>query len=143
MPSTTNVSSILKSIRDIMRDDNGLSGDAQRLEQLGWMIFYKIFCLKEAELTIMNRDYRSSIPDHLKWESWAEDSEGITGEALIEFIDRTLFPHLRDLEVESGDKRGQIVKNVFNGNNNYMKSGTILRKVISKLNEINFKLAYN
>ena len=137
-PSTTNVSSILKSIRDIMRDDNGLSGDAQRLEQLGWMIFYKIFCLKEAELTIMNSNYHSTLPSHLRWESWAEDDEGITGEALIEFVDRTLFPHLRDLEVENNNKRGQIVKNVFNGNNNYMKSGTILRKVITKLNQINF-----
>jgi type I restriction enzyme M protein len=133
----SNITNTLKSIRNIMRNDQGLSGDAQRLEQLGWMIFYKIFCSKEDELMMFNPEYKSCIPKDAAWSSWAVNDEGITGEELVQFVDRNLFPLIRNLNVE-GNRRAEIVRDVFNGNNNYMKSGTYLRQVINKLNEIHF-----
>lgn len=106
------INSTLKSIRDIMRNDQGLSGDAQRLEQLGWMIFYKIFCGKELESQLFNRLYISPIPKELVWSAWASNDEGMTGEQLIEFVDRRLFPILKNLSVED-NKRAEIVRDVF------------------------------
>jgi type I restriction enzyme M protein len=136
-----NLSGIIKSIRDIMWQDNGLNGDAQRIEQLGWMLFLKIFSDKDKELEILQDDYQSPIPAELHWEAWAADSEGMTGDELLEFVDRTLFPTLRNLDVSTGNKRAVIVREVFEGNNNYMKSGTNIRKVLNKLNEIDFNIA--
>lgn len=133
----SNISNTLKSIRNIMRNDQGLSGDAQRLEQLGWMIFYKIFCSKEEDLLMFNPEYKSCIPSDVKWSTWATNDEGETGEELVHFVDRKLFPILKNLNTE-GNRRAEIVRDVFNGNNNYMKSGTYLRQVINKLNEIHF-----
>jgi len=136
-----NLSGIIKSIRDIMWQDNGLNGDAQRIEQLGWMLFLKIFSDKDKELEILQDDYQSPIPPELHWEAWAGDAEGMTGDALLEFVDRTLFPILRNLDISTGNRRAVIVKEVFDGNNNYMKSGTNFRKVLNKLNEIDFNIA--
>jgi type I restriction enzyme M protein len=136
-----NLSGIIKSIRDIMWQDNGLNGDAQRIEQLGWMLFLKIFSDKDKELEILQDDYQSPIPTELHWDAWAADAEGMTGDALLEFVDRTLFPTLRNLDISTGNRRAVIVKEVFDGNNNYMKSGTNFRKVLNKLNEIDFNIA--
>ena len=136
-----NISGIISSIRQIMWQDNGLNGDAQRIEQLGWMLFLKIFCDKDKELEILNDDYASPIPVEYQWDNWAADDEGITGDELLEFVDRKLFPALRNIDISTSNKRAVLVHEVFDGNNNYMKSGINIRKVLNKLNEIDFNRA--
>ncbi len=139
-----NVSAVVSSIRNIMRQDRGISGDAQRLEQLGWMLFLKIIDDKDQELEILKDDYISVIPEKFQWRNWAADAEGITGDELLEFIDsnaqsnRGLFATLRNLTSVKYPQRAAIVKEVFDGSNNYMKSGYEMRKVINKLNEVDF-----
>ena len=137
-----NIANIIKSLQNIMWKDPGVSGDAQRLEQLGWMITLKILDDKDAELELLNDDYVSVIPEKLKWRTWAADSEGITGDAMKEFVDTELFPGLQNLDVSSGkdgvNKRAVLVRDIFAGTNNYMKNGTIIRQVVNKLNEIDF-----
>ena len=134
----SNIGGIIKSIRDIFRKDPGLSGDAQRIEQLGWMIFLKLFDEKDKEKEILNKKYKSPIPTKLKWRNWAEDDEGMTGDALITFVNNELFPQLKNLTIGLDDKLGVIIRNIFDGTNNYMKSGTTFRQAINKLNEIDF-----
>lgn len=141
-----NVGAVINNIRNIMRQDRGISGDAQRLEQLGWMLFLKIIDDKDKELEITNDDYVSVIPEKFQWRNWAEDSEGITGDELLNFIDnysekegeKGLFATLRSLASSNTSKRAALIQEVFEGNNNYMKSGYEMRKVINKLNEIDF-----
>lgn len=126
-----NLKGIIDSIRKIMWQDTGLNGDAQRIEQLGWMLFLKIFSDKDKELEVLNDEYVSPIPDELHWEAWAGDDEGITGDELQTFVDQKLFPTLKNLKVGMSDdlanKRALIVREVFEGNNNYMKSGINIR----------------
>lgn len=128
-----------------MWQDTGLNGDAQRIEQLGWMLFLKIFSDKDKELELLDDNYTSPIPDEFHWVkekgNWAGDDEGMTGDELLEFVDRKLFPALRNIDVSSGNRRALIVREVFEGNNNYMKSGINIRKVLNKLNEIDFNIA--
>ena len=141
----SNISSILKSIQTIMWQDTGLNGDAQRIEQLGWMLFLKIFSDKDKELELLDDNYTSPIPDEFHWVkekgNWAGDDEGMTGDELLEFVDRKLFPALRNIDVSTGNRRALIVREVFEGNNNYMKSGINIRKVLNKLNEMDFNVA--
>ncbi len=141
----SNISSILKSIQTIMWQDTGLNGDAQRIEQLGWMLFLKIFSDKDKELELLDDNYTSPIPDLFHWVkakgNWAGDDEGMTGDELLEFVDRQLFPALRNIDVSTGNRRALIVREVFEGNNNYMKSGINIRKVLNKLNEMDFNIA--
>lgn len=134
----SNISGVIKSIRDIFRKDPGLNGDAQRIEQLGWMIFLKLFDDKDKEREILDRKYKSPIPTALQWRNWAEDDEGITGDELIQFINNQLFPELKELAVTADNRLGVIIRNIFDGTNNYMKSGTTFRQAINKLNEIDF-----
>ncbi|MEN5057821.1 N-6 DNA methylase [Sphingobacterium kitahiroshimense] len=134
----SNISGVIKSIRDIFRKDPGLNGDAQRIEQLGWMIFLKLFDDKDKEKEILNPKYMSAIPAELQWRNWAEDDEGITGDELIQFINNQLFPQLKELVVTADNRLGVIIRNIFDGTNNYMKSGTTFRQAINKLNEIDF-----
>ena len=134
----SNISNIIKSLQNIMWKDPGVSGDAQRLEQLGWMITLKIIDDKEAELELLNDDYVSVIPSELQWRNWASDSEGITGDAMKDFIDSKLFPGLQNLDISDGNKRAILIRDIFAGTNNYMKNGTIIRQVVNKLNEIDF-----
>lgn len=134
----TNIAGVLKSIRDIFRKDPGLSGDAQRIEQLGWMIFLKLFDDKDKEKEILNPNYKSPIPAELQWRNWAEDDEGITGDELIHFVNNKLFPNLKNLTVADDDRLGITIRQIFDGTNNYMKSGITLRQAINKLNEIDF-----
>ncbi len=122
-----------------MWQDTGLNGDAQRIEQLGWMLFFKIFSDKDRDLEDFSDNYQSPIPDALHWENWAGDDEGMTSDELVEFVDRQLFPTLRNLEI-GNNKRALILREVFAGNNNYMKSGINIRKVLNKLNEIDFNI---
>lgn len=134
----SNIGGIIKSIRDIFRKDPGLSGDAQRIEQLGWMIFLKLFDDKDKEKEILEPNYKSPIPAELQWRNWAENDEGITGDELIAFVNNNLFPQLKNLTIGLDDKLGVIIRNIFDGTNNYMKSGTTFRQAINKLNEIDF-----
>ena len=136
-----NLSGMMKSIRNIMREDTGLNGDAQRIEQLGWMIFLKVLSDKEKELEIMEDDYASPLPAKYHWDEWAGDDEGMTGDKLLEFVDQKLFPSLKNFDVSDGNKRALIIREVFEGNHNYMKSGINLRRVLNKLNELDFNIA--
>jgi len=131
------VSNLVKSIQDIMRKDAGTYGDAQRLEQLGWMFFLKIFDDHEKELAALRDDYRSPLPKHLRWSAWATDEEGITGDALLDFVNNSLLPKLKALS-GGADKIAGLVRMTFEDANNYMKNGTLMRQVINKINGIDF-----
>jgi type I restriction enzyme M protein len=128
-----------------MWQDTGLNGDAQRIEQLGWMFFLKIFSDKDQELELLNDNYKSPIPPEFHWKkekgNWAGDDEGITGDDLLTFVDQKLFPALRNIDLSVGNGRALIVREVFEGNHNYMKSGINIRKVLNKLNELDFNIA--
>lgn len=130
------VSTTVKTIQDIMRKDAGVDGDAQRINQLVWMFFLKIFDDRESEKELLEDNYHSPIPERLRWRNWAADPEGITGEKLADFINNDLFKTLKELS--SPDARAQLVRHVFDQANNYMKSGTLMRQVINKINEVDF-----
>src|ERR1700675_1900029 len=98
-----NVPNIVKTIQDIIRKDAGTYGDAQRLEQLGWMFFLKIFDDREKEMAGVRDGYKSALPRHLRWTNWAADAEGPTGEALLDFVNNPLLPKLKSL-TGGGDK---------------------------------------
>ncbi len=130
------ISGVVKSIQDIMRKDAGVDGDAQRIGQLAWMLFLKIFDDQEKEREIKEANYISPMPKHLRWREWAGKDEGITGDPLLDFINNDLFKTLKELP---GAKTGaQIIRNVFEDSNNYMKTGALIRQVINKINEMNF-----
>ncbi|AST57394.1 type I restriction-modification system methyltransferase subunit [Thermoanaerobacterium thermosaccharolyticum] len=133
------ISAIIKSVQDIMRQDAGVDGDAQRISQLVWMIFLKVFDAKEEEWELINENYKPIIPEGLRWRDWALDDEGMTGDELLDFINNRLFKELKEMELdENSDPKSFIVKAVFEDSYNYMKSGTLMRQVINKLNEIDF-----
>mgnify|MGYP003992429713 FL=1 len=133
------IQNIIKSVQNIMRKDAGVDGDAQRLSQLVWMLFLKIFYDRETQYELVDPKYKSPIPEELRWRNWASDSEGITGDELLDFVNNNLFKKLKELRLnQNDDPRGFIVKEVFEDAFNYMKSGTLIRQVINKINEINF-----
>ena len=133
------VSNVIKSVQDIMRQDAGVDGDAQRISQLVWMIFLKVFDAKEEEWELEYDDYESVIPEELRWSNWAADDEGITGDELLDFINNKLFKELKEMELGiDSDPKAFLVKAVFEDSYNYMKSGALIRQVINKLNEIDF-----
>lgn len=134
----SNIQSIIKNIQDEMRKDAGLDGDAQRISQLVWMLFLKIFDDREQNLELIDPKYKSPIPEKFRYRNWAIDKEGITGQELADFIDKELFPTLKDLSVIESDTRGLLIKNIFSDTYNYMKNGTLIRKVFNKINEIDF-----
>ena len=130
------LSTTIKSIQDIMRKDVGVDGDAQRIGQLVWMLFLKIFDDREVEQELLDDDYRSPIPDELRWRSWAADEEGITGDALKSFVDTQLFPTLKELSADGPTaRRALLIRELFGDAYNYMKSGTLIRQVLNKLNQ--------
>ncbi len=133
------VRTLVKSIQDIMRQDTGVDGDAQRISQLCWMFFLKIIDDQDQELELLRDGYRSPIPARLQWRHWAADPEGITGDKLLDFINGDLFPTLKDLAVtdRKGDRR-RVVRDVFEDAYNYMKSGQLMRQVVNKINGIDF-----
>jgi len=118
------VRNAVKSIQDIMRQDSGVDGDAQRISQLCWMFFLKIIDDQDQQLELMQDDYRSPIPAKLRWRSWAADPEGITGDELLAFVNTQVFPQLKELSTggKQGDRR-RVVRDVFEDAYNYMKSG--------------------
>ncbi|MCK5806478.1 MAG: SAM-dependent DNA methyltransferase, partial [Lentisphaeria bacterium] len=132
------ISTTIKSIQDIMRKDAGVDGDAQRIAQLGWMLFLKIFDDRELEAELMEDEYVSPMPEDLRWSNWATDAEGITGDALLDFVDNRLVRTLRDLPIEGQDARRAVIRSAFQDANNYMKNGTLMRQVVNKINEIDF-----
>jgi type I restriction enzyme M protein len=137
------LSNSVKAIQDIMRKDAGVDGDAQRIGQLGWMLFLKIYSDLELETELEDTTYKSPIPKKLRWESWAEENaagrDSLTGDALINFINNDLFPKLKELDLSSftgqARERGGLLISVFDDAYNYMKNGTLLRQVINKINQ--------
>jgi type I restriction enzyme M protein len=133
----SNITTNIKGIRDIMRKDTGVDGDAQRISQMVWMLFMKIFADKEEEWEITIDGYESPIPEQLKWQNWAADEEGLTGEGLMDFIDDELFPALKEMDI-SISPQAKIIRSVFEDTYNYMKNGTLFRQVINEINKIDF-----
>ena len=133
------IDNLVKRLQNIMRQDSGVDGDAQRISQLVWMIFLKVFDAKEEEWELEYDDYESVIPEELRWSNWADDDEGITGDELLDFINNKLFKELKEMELGvDSDPKAFLVKAVFEDSYNYMKSGALIRQVINKLNEIDF-----
>lgn len=129
------LTTLIKWIRDIMRKDRWVDWDAQRISQLVWMLFLKIIDDKETEYETMKDNYISPIPQDLRWRNWAKNSEWITWEELLDFVNNKLFPWLKNLEVSETNSIAFIVKEVFTDSFNYMKSGTLMREVLNKLEE--------
>lgn len=135
------LSNFVKRLRDIMRNDAGINGDAQRIEQIAWMLFLKVYDTKEEDWNVgENGKYLSIIPEECRWKNWAKDDrsgKAITGENLLNFVNNTLFPTLKNLEVTSSTPiKKAIVKTTFEDANNYMKDGILLRQVINIVDEI-------
>jgi type I restriction enzyme M protein len=136
------ISTTIKSIQDIMRKDAGVDGDAQRISQLVWMLFLKVFDDHEAEKELLDDGYKSPIPKRLRWRTWATNAEGITGDALLDFVNNDLFKTLKELPAAGKHAAvSSVIRGVFEDAYNYMKSGTLMRQVINTLNEIDFNRA--
>lgn len=130
------LTTLVKSIQDIMRKDVGVDGDAQRISQMVWLIFLKIFDDREQEWQVTVPGYKSPLPARFRWSSWARNPEGMTGEELITFVNNELFPALKRLATAAGvSDHGRVVGSVFGDAYNYMKSGTLLRQVINTIEE--------
>ena len=121
------VRTLVKSIQDIMRKYTGVDGDAQRISQLCWMFFLKIIDDQDQELELTKDNYTSPIPANLQWRAWAANPEGITGDALLDFVNLTLFTRLKTLPPAAGP-RSKVVRDVFEDAYNYMKSGQLMRQ---------------
>lgn len=149
-----NLSGIIKSARDIMRKDKGLSGDLDRLPMLTWIMFLKFLDdmehVREEEAIMRGSDYKPTLAPPYRWRDWADNSEGATGDDLLAFINNDeamrpdgtsgagLFQYLKNLESENGRSRKDVVAIIFSDVQNRMKSGYLLRDVINKVNEIHF-----
>ena len=136
----SNLSNFVKRIRDIMRNDAGINGDAQRIEQIAWMLFLKVYDAKEQDWEVNDDNYESIIPDECRWINWAHDDHSgkvMTGDTLLNFVNNTLFPTLKGLAVnlETPIKKS-IVKATFEDANQYMKDGVLLRQVINIIDEL-------
>ena len=134
------VRNTVKSIQDIMRQDAGVDGDAQRISQLCWMFFLKIIDDQDQELELMQHGYRSPIPSDLHWRTWAADPEGITGDDAARLRQRRAVPGLKELPVAGSAAATAAASSasVFEDAYNYMKSGQLMRQVINKINEVDF-----
>lgn len=136
----SNLTGFVKRIRDIMRNDAGVNGDAQRIEQIVWMLFLKVYDSKEQDWEMDDDDYTSIIPENCRWENWAKDDKSgkaMTGEALLNFVNNTLFPTLKTLPINSDTPvKKAIVQTTFADANNYMKDGVLLRQVINIIDEL-------
>jgi type I restriction enzyme M protein len=133
------VSGTTKALKDIMRKDAGINGDAQYIEQITWMLFLKAIDYKEQEWELTEDDYYPVVPHEYRWGTWAENPEGLTGEALLAHVEN-MFAVLRNLDTTDDPKRRKwLIRTTMEGVNNFMKSGTLLRQVINKINaDINF-----
>ena len=137
----SNISNFVKRIRDIMRQDPGINGDAQRIEQIAWMLFLKVYDSKEQDWEMDEDNYESIIPKNCRWRNWAHDDQtgkAITGDTLLDFVNTTLFKTLKSLPTdEKTPIKKSIVKTTFEDANNYMKDGVLLRQVINIIDELN------
>lgn len=137
------LSNFVKRLQNIMWNDAGINGDAQRIEQMVWILFLKIYDAKEEDWEFYNDHYQSIIPEELRWRNWAidhKDGKALTGDALLDFVNNKLFPTLKNIEITEETKMNQIiVRTAFEDNNNYMKDGILLRQVINVIDEINFE----
>lgn len=136
------INNFVKRIQDVMRNDSGVNGDAQRIEQIVWLLFLKIYDAKEEAWEFHDDNYTSIIPEGLKWRDWGvdeKDGEALTGDALLDFVNNTLFPTLKNLEIDEETPMNQvIVKYAFEDANNYQKDGVLLRQVVNIIDEIDF-----
>jgi type I restriction enzyme M protein len=135
-----NTTTIIKAIRDIMRKDSGVDGDAQRISQMVWMLFMKIFSDKEQiwKKTIPN--YLNPIPENLRWQIWAVEDKSLNGDDLIDFINTKLFPELKNLNPTTNEQ-AKIIRAVFEDTYNYMKNGTLFRQIINEIDKIDFSIS--
>ena len=136
----SSLSNFVKSIRNIMRNDAGINGDAQRIEQIAWMLFLKVYDEKENDWEFNEAQYKSIIPQKCRWRNWAKDDgsgSALTGDALLDFVNNTLFPTLKELEIESRNMRQSVVKATFEDANQYMKDGVLLRQVVNVIDQLN------
>ena len=138
----SNLSGFVKRLRDIMRNDAGINGDAQRIGQIVWLLFLKVYDAKELEWEINEDNYLSIIPEECRWMNWAHDDKSgraLTGDALLNCVDNTLFPTLKRLPVDVNTPiKKSIVQTTFADANNYMKDGVLLRQVINVIDDIDF-----
>lgn len=136
------VVNFVKRIQDVMRNDAGVNGDAQRIEQIVWILFLKIYDAKEEEWELVTENYVSIIPEKYKWRNWAvdnKDGKALTGDALLSFVNNELFPALKKLEITEDTPMNQVmVRYAFEDANNYMKDGVLLRQVINIIDENEF-----
>lgn len=134
------LSNFVKRIRDIMWNDAGVNGDAQRIEQMAWILFLKVYDAKEQDWEFDDENYVSIIPENCRWANWAVDDRSgnaMTGDTLLNFVNNVLFPTLKGLEVSKDTPiRKSIVKTTFEDANNYMKDGVLLRQVINIIDEL-------
>lgn len=138
----SNLSGFVKRVRDVMRNDAGINGDAQRIEQITWMLFLKVYDAKEEDWEFDDEQFESIIPQKLRWRNWAHvenQHDGLTGDQLLNFVNNELFPTLRKLEINSDTPiRQSIVRTTFEDANNYMKDGVLLRQIINIIDELDF-----
>lgn len=136
------IGNFVKRIQDVMRNDAGINGDAQRIEQIVWILFLKIYDAKEETWEFHDDSYKSIIPDGLKWRDWAADNKDgqvLTGEGLLDFVNNQLFPTLKKLEINEDTPMSKVVvKYAFEDANNYQKDGVLLRQVVNIIDEIDF-----
>ncbi len=136
------IGNFIKTIQNIMRGDSGINGDAQRIEQMTWLLFLKVYDSKEEDWEFHDDNYESIIPEELRWRNWAvdhKDGKALTGQALLDFVNNKLFPTLKGLKItENTPIKKSIVRAVFEDSNQYMKDGILLRKVINEIDAIEF-----
>jgi type I restriction enzyme M protein len=139
----SNLSGFVKRLRDIMRNDAGINGDAQRIEQIAWMLFLKVYDAKEQEWEWDEENYESIIPENCRWTNWAKNEESgksMTGDTLLDFVNNTLFPTLKNLPVDTTTPvKKSIVQTMFADANQYMKDGVLLRQVLNVIDELDFE----
>ena len=132
----------VKRIRDIMRNDPGINGDAQRIEQLSWILFLKVYDDRELVWDIDQDNYESIIPEGMHWREWAHDNKdgkALTSDELLDFVNNKLLPALKNITVtEETPISKAIVKDAFIDANNYMKNGVLLRQVVNVVDEVDF-----
>ena len=150
----SNLSGFVKRIRDIMRNDAGINGDAQRIEQMAWMLFLKVYDAKEQDWDMNEDNYESIIPEECRWCNWAVDDrsgKAMTGDPLLEFVNNVLFPVLKGKDILDGSGnvrikgitvnantpiKKSIVKTAFEDANQYMKDGVLLRQIINIIDAV-------
>lgn len=138
----SNLTGFVKRLRDIMRNDAGINGDAQRIEQIAWMLFLKVYDAKEQDWEWDDEGYQSIIPEECRWQKWAVDDKSgtaLTGDKLLNFVNNTLFPTLKHLPVDASTPiKKAIVQTTFADANQYMKDGVLLRQVLNVIDDLDF-----